>query len=363
MKTKFRIPVMLFTTVMLCTIAIVSCKDDPDPIPPPDLTALKASITAASDMLSSTEEGKNDGQYTADSRTALQDAITAAQGVVDNTETTQEQADAAKVSLDAAVTAYQGTVITPIAADALVAHWSFDEGTGATAGDASDNEFDGTFVAGPQWSEEHGGGMPDWVADRAGTAGKAIHFGEDGGSIEIPYNTKLNPESLSISLWLNADVIDANNRFLGLHSWIGYKFQLQEANRPFLTIGHATGAYDRDSEQNLPINEWHHVVATFGDGKMLFYVDGELIKTWEDTPNPAKSIADNPYNLVIGQDFPSDKYSLGDGTGFDVVGDPNYHVIPLAWGGHFKGSLDELRIYNVVLTESQVGSLYDREKP
>ena len=350
---------------MLCTMLVVSCKDDKDDPIPTDLTALKASITAATEQLSSTEEGKNDGQYPTAARTALQDAINAAQAVVDNTETTQDQADAAKVSLDAAVTTYQGAVITPIAAENLIAHWSFDEGTGATAGDASDNGFDGTFVAGPQWSDEHGGGMPDWVADRSGAAGKAIHFGADGGSIEVPYNTKLNPaDALTIATWIKSDVIKAGNRFIGLQSWIAYKFELQDLNRPFMTIGwDGAPAYDRDSGQNLPNAEWHHVVATFGGGHMIFYVDGVMIKDWDDTPNPALSIADKPYNLAIGQDFPSDKYCSCNGDNFGKPESDEYQVIPLAWGGHFEGSLDELRMYNIALTESQVGSLYDREKP
>jgi hypothetical protein len=54
---------------------------------------------------------------------------------------------------------------------------------------------------------------------------------------------------------------------------------------------------------------------------------------------------------------------MGDGTNFDVVTSPEYHVIPVAWGGHFRGSIDELRMYNAVLTASQVTALYEREKP
>jgi hypothetical protein len=46
-----------------------------------------------------------------------------------------------------------------------------------------------------------------------------------------------------------------------------------------------------------------------------------------------------------------------------VVGDPLYHVIPAAWGGYLHGSLDEVRIYKVALTATQVTSIYDLEKP
>lgn len=357
-------PVMLFLAAMLCSVAIISCKDDDgDNTPATDFTALNATIATAEARLEDTEEGKNDGQYPAAARTTLQTAITAAKLVVSTAGTTQVMADNANTSLGLAIEAYDAAEITPIAAEALVGHWSFDEGDGDVAGDASGNGFDGDFVAGPQWDEENGGGMPEWVADRTGAAGKAVHFGPDGGSVEIPYNTKLNPASMTIALWLKADEIFSGNRFMGLHSWVGYKFQLQEANRPFLTVATASATYDRDSEQNLPIDSWHHVVATFGGGKTIFYVDGELIKTWEDTPGDAKSIQAKPYNLVFGQDFPTDKYCACNGDNFGTEGHAEYQVIPLAWGGHFKGSIDEVRIYNTVLTESQVGSLYDREKP
>jgi len=359
MKAQFRIPVMLFMAAILATIFVMSCSKD-NVVPPPDLTALKASITAAQTALNAAVEGKNDGQYPVGSKATLQAAITQAQAIVDNSATIQAEADAAKTSLDLAVTTFQALVITPIAKDALIAHWSFDEGTGTTANDDSDNHFNGTFKNGPVgtgWKAV----MPTWTADRTGAANKAIHF--DGGNVEVPYNTKLNPTSITVSAWLKADVVKAGNRFLGLQSWIAYKFELQEANRPFLSIGYNGGTYDRDSQQNLPVSEWHHVVATFKPGEMIFYVDGQMIKTWNDTPNPALSISGKPYNLVIGQDFPTDKYSPNDGTNFNNASSADYQVIPLAWGGFYQGSMDELRMYNVALTATQVSQLYDREKP
>lgn len=359
MKTKLVKPVLFLLAALAFAGIIASCSDDED-AKPADVTALQASVTTATTLLTTTTEGKNDGQYPSGSKATLQTAIDAAQSLITSMSTDQTAVDNAVVSLTKAIDDYKAKVITPIAQADLIAHWSFDEGTGSTAGDKSANKFDGTFKTGPAaW----GAGFPVWAADRTGSAGKAVKF-NSGANIEVPYNTALNPTAaLTIATWIKADVIKAGNRFLGLQSWIGYKFELQEANRSFLTIGYQGGAYDRDSEQNLPVNEWHHIVATYGGGKTLFYVDGTLVKTWENTPNAALSISGKPYNLVIGQDFPTDKYSSGDGANFDNVNSPDYHVIPLAWGGYFQGSLDELRMYKTVLTATQVASLYDREKP
>jgi hypothetical protein len=262
--------------------------------------------------------------------------------------------NSALANLMTAFEEFQGKIVEPIDVANLVGRWKFDEGTGTTANDDSDNGFDGAFKTG---HAEWGAGFPEWSTDRFGQPGKALHF-DEGANIEVPYNTALNPPKLSISIWVKADEVKAGNRFMGLHSWIGYKFQLQEANRPFLSIGKPDGGtYDKDSQQGLPINEWHHLIATFGNGNTIFYVDGEEVLAWNDTPGDARSISATPYNLVFGQDFPTNKYAAVD-TNFD-----NDKIIPLAWGGFFHGSLDEIRIYKSVLSASQVASIYAAEKP
>ncbi|HEX5168673.1 MAG TPA: LamG-like jellyroll fold domain-containing protein [Cyclobacteriaceae bacterium] len=354
---KKRIPKLTLTLLLMVALAglvnLSSCSDD-EKTPPADKTALTSTIDDADELLANTVEGTNDGEYPAAARAALQSAIDAAEAVEANTAATQAQVDAAKNSLEAAIDTYEAAVITPIAEADLIFHYKFDEGTGTTITDQSANALVGTFKTG---HADWGAGYPEWSADRNGDANKAIHF-DEGANIEIPYNTKLNPEQMTISLWINADEIRENNRFLGLQSWIAYKFQLQSTNRPFFTVHSSDDAYfDRDAEIGLPINEWHHIAVTFGGGNMVFYIDGEVAKTWDNTPGTAMSISGAPYNLVIGQDFPTDQYAPTPDN-FDTD-----HKIPLAWGGYFHGYLDEFRMYKAVLSDSQIQSIYDREKP
>jgi hypothetical protein len=353
MNLIFRRPIMLILGILLSAgIVITSCDDDDDATPV-DFTELEATIDEAAALLAGTEEGINDGQYSAASRSALQTAIDAAEAVVDDASSTQTEVNNAVVALTAAIETYSAAEIAPVAAEALVAHWSFDEGTGTVAHDATANGFDGTLQTG---HADWGAGFPVWSVDRNGDAGSALHF-DDGANIEIPYNTALNPSQITVALWVNADEINENNRFLGLHSWIGYKFQLQSTNRPFFTVHTDDDTYiDHDAEVELPINQWHHLAVSFGGGHMIFYIDGVAVKTW-DNAGTATSIASDPYNLVIGQDFPTDQYAATDAN-FDVD-----HKIPLAWGGYFRGLLDEVRIYNTVLTATQVETIYNREKP
>jgi hypothetical protein len=353
MKTLLAKPLFYFIASLLFLGAIAACKDDGDDTPPVDKKVLTDSIAAAKELLANSTEGPAEGQYTSGSKATLQAAITAAETVSNNTAATQVQVNSAVVSLANAMTAFMAQVVLPIAPEALVGHWSFDEGTGTTAGDESANGFDGTFKTGPAgW----GAGVPAWTTDRYDHANKALTF-DKGANIEVPYNTALNPKTMTIALWINAAENRENNRFMGLHSWNGFKFQLQSADRPFFSVNTGSTIYDRDAEVALPLNEWHHVVVTFGGGETIFYIDGTLVKKWTDTPGEAVSIAGTPYNLIFGQDFPTDKYAATDA---------NYNedkIIPLAWGGYFHGKLDEIRIYKSVLTATQVTGLYNQEKP
>lgn len=357
MKKLFKNP-MIYMLVLLIAggMSISSCSDDDsaDPIVV-SKAALVTAIADATTLLEETVEGNNDGEYPAEARTALQGAIDAATAVNANATVTQEQVDNAVVSVGQAVDAYEEAVIAPIAEEDLIGYWTFNEGTGTVAADLSANGFDGDFKTGPElW----GAGVPEWAEDRHGEAGKAIHF-DEGGNIEIPYNMGLNPAQITIALWINADVVKAGNRFIGLQSWIGYKFELQEANKPFFTVTSDQATYDRDIHDNngLPINEWHHIAVTFGGGNTVFYIDGTQVQKWEDTPGEAKSISGTPYNLVFGQDFPTDQYAATPDN-FDAD-----QKIPLEWGGYFQGYMDEVRMYKTVLTASQIQSIYDREKP
>ncbi|MEP0366308.1 MAG: LamG-like jellyroll fold domain-containing protein [Cyclobacteriaceae bacterium] len=354
MKTNAKHFLWIFSLVAVSMLA--SCSDD-DPETKVDKTQLSVKITEANDVLDASVEGTAEGQFQIGSKAVLEAAISLAQQVNDSEEVTQEQVDNATTSLDQAILDFKAKEVIAIEPDALVGHWTFDEGEGSSASDFSGNSRNGTLTAGhSNW----GAGSPEWTTDRYGNAGKALHFA-DGANVEIPYATALNPETMTISLWVNADVVDpiwANNYMVSLNRWNGFKFQLQSANKAFMTVkadvdGAADPAYyDRDNESpELPQGEWLHIAVSFGGGEMTFYVNGQEIKRWDNTPGTAISISDAPVNLTIGQDLPTSIYSSDDSSPYYVD-----------WGGYFKGSLDEIRIYNKVLTATQISSIYDVEK-
>jgi concanavalin A-like lectin/glucanase superfamily protein len=357
-KLKFKKLSSLLVFITIASLVVVSsCADDPVVVPT-DYAALNAKITDAETLIATTEEGLAEGQYPAGSQATLQTAIDLAKSVASSM-VTQTAVDNAVIALQAAIDAYNASVIVPIDPTNLVGHWQFNDGTGSAAKDDSGNGFDGTFQTG---HANFGGGTASWGTDRYGNANSALVV-DQGAWVEVPYNASLNPAQITISLWVNAAEIRESNRFLGLQSWLGYKFQLQSANKSFFTAAvtpaHTGAIYDKDTDPALPINEWIHLAVSFGGGEMVFYIDGT--ETARHDVSPAADMATiTDHNLAIG--VGSSRYADTDAD-YGDTNSPNYHIIPAAWGGYFNGSLDELRIYKTVLSPTQIQSIYDLEKP
>lgn len=345
--------VKLFSKFMIIAATIVAvsiagCKkdDDEDPV---NKAALQTKIEQAETILNAAVEGTAQGQYLYGSKAEFLAKIDLAKAVNTNADATQVQVDNAIIALDQAITEFDAKKVTPIAPENLVGHWTFDEGTGTTLNDFSGNAYNGTLMSG---ANTWGGGLPVWTTDRYGNVGKALMFNQ-GAYVSIPQNLAFSPQNISISLWVNAAEILENNRFIGLHSWNGYKFQLQSINKSFFTLATTEGIYDRDTDPPLEVNEWYHLAVTFGGGNMTFYVDGTQTQVWDNTPGTAVSVSGN--DLVFGRD--TDVYAP-DASNYD-----NDLIIPLDWGGYFHGKMDEVRIYKTVLSPAQIQAIYDLEKP
>lgn len=367
MKTKPMKMILTCGALLMAMLFIDSCSKD-DPAVVIDKEGLKASIVAANLLLTTTFEGAAPDNYIRGSQHPLSHAVVAAQVIADLTEVSQATVTGSKASLDNAVTVYGTQKVVPIDPTNLVGQWTFDQLTAATAGtvvkDYSGNSRNGTIKVGNANLLPSGGGTASLGADRYGVAGKAILL-DKGANVEIPYNTAFNQPAFSFSVWIKLVEV-RNNRFMGLQSWLGYKFEVQDGNRPFLSVGHSGGTYDRDAGVAIGQNVWYHLAVTYTAGSMKFYINGVLVPsgTWTNTPNPAASISGKPYNLVLGCDFPSDKYSAdANGTNFGTVGHADFQLIPAAWGGYLHGYLDEVRIYKSVLSATQVTSIYELEKP
>ena len=330
------------------------CSSNGSSTPALNKSALTTAVATATTTLSAAVEGNAQGQYVTGSKATLSTALGLANGVLTNTASTQVMLDSAVVALNQALTAFAAQTIVPIDPTNLVGQWTFDDGSGTTVKDFSGNNFTGTFGSttgifkSDGVTRTDGTVMPTWTADRHGNANKAILF-NNGSKITVPYNAILNPSIMSVSVWIRLDEARADNRFMGLNSWNGFKFQTQSGNLPFFTGG---GIDHDDAGTALVVGTWYNLAVTTGNGHMIFYINGNLIKDWDLTPQSgaiAKVISGQ--DLVFGVD--ASTYTTDSTSSTMIFQD---------WAGFLHGALDEVRIYKSALSAVQVKGIYDAEK-
>jgi hypothetical protein len=202
--------------------------------------------------------------------------------------------------------------------DGLVAYYPFD----GNANDESGNGNDGT---------EYNG-----VTYIYGIKGGAAGFEGVDDYIEIPHSTTLEPSVFSISLWVKtlkstpgSHILNTNDQLSCNHGYnisqyidgrIGFAIdQLPSCGDDVVSIG---------SDESINDGNWHHVVVVY-NSTMSLYVDSILQKL-KNTANYAKT--GRPIRI---------------GNALN-----NNEKI-------FQGSIDEIRFYNRVLTQSEIHELYD----
>ncbi len=350
LQFKFIKTTLLWT--FLLGVVFASCKKDSTPPPTPaDKTALEAAIVVAQGLNDNTVEGTKPGQYEVGSKAALTTALNASKAVDADASATQASVNNTTAQLTAAISAYQGHLIKEIAAANLIGFWKMN----GNANDSSGNGNDGVVTMGHAF---FGAGTPTLTADRFGRAGMAYNF-DHGGNIEVPYQTSLNPQEITISLWARQDTIGrtvnpANCYMIAMDRWNGWKFQTQPF-LPFFTVRaiktaapNDTTYFDRDDAGTpiVPGPTWYNLVVTFKAGVEDFYINGDLVKEWTDVPgNP---ITVDNINLTIGSDLPTNKYLTVDPTGNWLVD----------YGGFWTGDLDDVMFYNIALDGPQVHSIF-----
>jgi hypothetical protein len=256
--------------------------------------------------------------------------------------------DNAAANLNAATNTYKGAYISEIAAANLIAYWKFN----GNANDSSGNGHNGVVTPGHAF---FGAGTPSLTMDRFVNANKAYHF-DHGGNIEVPYALALDPQQMSISLWIRQDtagrtINPANCYMIAMNRWNGWKFQTQPF-LPFFTVKTDSAIYDRDDAGTAihPGTTWYHLVVTFKPGEEVFYINGSPVKTWTNVPGTPHPQA-TPINITIGSDLPVSKYLTVDATGNFLVD----------YGGFWTGDMDDVMFYNVALTGPQALSIYNNQ--
>lgn len=212
--------------------------------------------------------------------------------------------------------------------DAPGAYWRLDETSGSTAADASDNGNTGNYV----------GGVTLGSAGALGATGTAATFDGNSGNVALS-SQRGGPATYSEELWFKTGttsggkLIGFGDAQTGMSG--SYDKQVYMTNDGRLIFGVYNGGFDTIYTQTaFNDSQWHHVVATQGASGMALYVDDHLIGTNGVSSNQG-------YN------------------GYWRVGGDNLNAWPdQPSSAYFAGTIDEVALYDSVLSAAQVDAHY-----
>ncbi len=286
----------------------------------------------------------------------------------------------------------EGTFVPP----GQIAYWNFDDNADDQVGDYDPDASDIIGIT--------------YVNARSTNFGKAANFDGDVSIIEIPNGDELmNTDDFTLSIWVKTNSeghVDAGDNpaghfVLGLGAYNGFQLEISgnyssikmPVQFEFADGTSSTGGdlffngdgktKDNGGWQGTVIHEdltgtggvesiikdkWVHIVYIYNsmDKERMFYVNGELVimqdyDLWPD---------DSPLRTVVGMKF-NDTEEVENKLAFGFIqsrGGTLWDNEP--WGGydfptsnHFKGMLDDVRIFHVALSETEVLLLYNSEKP
>ncbi len=315
-----------------------------------DKSKLNSKIDSLTAVYSGAVEGKQAGDYSPGSKAALQVAINLASSVKSGS-FTQQQVNNAMANLNRAGVQFSVNLIQQISPANLVASWNFNGNAKDVSGNGNDGILKTGWVGPYGVAPVDGGTLPILVADRYGVANSAYAF-DNAAYIEVPYQASLRPGSFTICAWVKPHAASNGNYIFSLDRWHGFKFQLQGSNLPFLTVMTSTGDHDQDDGgPSVQLDQWTQVAASFTNGTEKFYINGALVKTANITGDPTTLVSPPP--ISIGNELPKLAYNLTDPNS------PNAYY----GGNFFIGSLDDIHLYNKVLNDAEVKSLYTMEQP
>ena len=214
----------------------------------------------------------------------------------------------------------------------LVSKWYFNNG------DATDdaNGHDGTVTEATP------------VTDRFGNANHAFDFDGFNDMITVPFHNDFNVSTgLTISAWVYRDVFGASNEA------IVARWNSQLSSEQYILMLKSPGILNADFTGAVG----NSVTPAFGytynwglAGSTIWY---HLVFTW-DTSNVHKIYLDGNVHSAAR-------------PGFETINDTTMQALYIgAQGGNarfFEGRIDDVRLYNRAISQSEVDSLFNEQNP
>jgi len=208
----------------------------------------------------------------------------------------------------------------------LIAHWKFDEASGAEVTDNSGGKHDGKLLG---------------AARVAGKSGGAIECKQDA-LVEVPHAASLDgfKNGLTVSAWVKRDADTTWNMIISREIKAGPSeyFGLAVVKNKALFSVDGDGAHYKNikSDEDLPAGEWIHLAGTYDNQEFKLYVNGRLVKS-------------APYAVP---------FQFADTNPLIIGGNTNSRG--KTWVDFFHGLIDEVRLFNRFLTEAEILGLSNR---
>jgi len=210
--------------------------------------------------------------------------------------------------------------LTKSPSPSLVALWHFDENTGTTTSDSSASGNTGTLVNGPQWV--------------SGKFDNALSFDGMNDYVDCAKNGDITT-AITIEAWINPSAFTNYDAIVTNFEWPtnpeGWSFRVMGDGKLVwraVLSGNNTYSITSTSGNEMVTGNWYHVVLTHDAIYTRLYINGSLDK--EETPGG--TIVNLGKALKIGWD--------------------DYAVDRV-----FNGIIDEVRIWDEVLTADQIGDI------
>lgn len=205
-------------------------------------------------------------------------------------------------------------------APAPVAHWTFDEGSGDIAGDSAGANHGALY--GATWT--------------AGQINGALRFDGRDDYVDCGSSHSLAPETMTLAFWVRPQGNVSYQYILGKAVDIGYscdyRVSTSSGGQLEFRFGEGMGtAITVRSSSELVADQWSHVAVVRAGSVARLYLNGELEKSGSYSFAPTHK----GHTLRIG--------STGTSEG---------------WAGYFEGKIDDVRIYDFALSDTQIEQLY-----
>ncbi|GAB4046252.1 hypothetical protein GCM10028810_24360 [Spirosoma litoris] len=193
-------------------------------------------------------------------------------------------------------------------------------------------------------------GNPTFVSDRKGKANAAISLNGSGDYFYMPENNSLNPNDLSISIWIKPNVVNdrmliynkskfsdgTNEMYSSLikpsesGSGIAINVDIKQGSNCKPAAGWQTVTFSSSPD----LSKWHHVVFTYSGKSIRMYFDTILLGQTDSLP----------------------------GSSIDTCpgGDLKFGAQSQALPQYFSGAMDDIRIYKRAITAAEVQTLFNQ---